>query len=166
VTELSTSQRLRGPSVARQPRLAGSALRWALLGVWVVSLAIETTANEQNNARLTRLQQHGIATHITIRSCIGNLGGSGSTGAGFTCSGSFQVAGIHKVATVNGLSTFESPGATVIGVIDPSNLDYVATTSSVAASHTTAPPVAVTSALGLLIAASGFDILRRRRTHR
>jgi len=163
MSEASPAPQLRGATVAGRLRLGGNTLRWGLLVIWVLSLGLVTTANEQNNARLTRLQHHGIMTQVTIRSCIGNLGGSGSNAAGFTCTGTYLVDGIHEVVTVNGLVTFQAPGSKVTGVVDPSNLSYVATATSVAHDRTTSPPVVATSALGLLIAVTGFDILRRRR---
>src|SRR5665213_2650707 len=73
-------------SVGRRAKLvAGSLGLVALAAVLVVSFLSVTN----DNARIDRMKANGIPVTVTVTNCRGNIGGSGSNSAGFTCRGDY-----------------------------------------------------------------------------
>ena len=103
---------LRGAPVAvdarRIARVAAVLALAALLGTSVALFV----AGERKNAQVADLRAHGVAVVVTVTSCRGLLGGSGSNPVGYTCSGSYVVGGATYRQTLP-TSTLYATGARV-----------------------------------------------------
>jgi len=151
---------LRGATVERRRSVSQrAALATLVVSLLVVMLSNGATVVRDVN-RQHRLEQQGIATAIRVTNCIGNLGGSGSTGAGYHCSGRYVVRGQALTEVIVGQSDFLSPGATVAGVVDPTNTHFVVAVAAVSSLGTS--PVALWPTL-VSILILGSVLTRRRR---
>ncbi len=133
----------------------------------VIVVGFLTAAGD--NARITRMKTHGIPVSITVSDCIGNLGGSGSSAAGYTCRGTYAIDTQPYEEVIGGLSSFSSPGTTVKGVADPSRPSTVVLSETLARSRTSANAFVVLGLLAIVFLALLLVILRRSRrqsTHR
>jgi hypothetical protein len=117
-----------------------------------------------DEARYQRLTHNGLGVIATITDCIGNLGGSGSNGAGFTCNATYDVAARQESAVLVGQSAFLAPHTHVSALVDPDNLGYVVARTQLDGlnpSATSLWPSATTLAL-----VAGWLIWRRARNAR
>src|SRR5579862_3147188 len=88
-------------------RHAGAAL---LAGFAIIVIA--TFINAANDiSRIDRLKSHGISVVVTVANCVGNLGGSGSNAAGYTCQGIYRVDGVRYLEDIGSLTTMKITGA-------------------------------------------------------
>ncbi len=95
------------------------ALVVAALGGAIIVLVV---AGVHKNEQITELRDHGEAMTITVKSCLGELGGSGSNVAGYTCTGAYKVRGVVHVGTIPS-NVMLAPGERLRGVAareDPS----------------------------------------------
>lgn len=84
---------LRGPapvSVGRRFWLFAGVLG---LVVFALVLVVSFLSVTNDNARTDRMKSHGIPVTIAVTSYIGNIGGSGSNSARYTCCGNYTVSG-------------------------------------------------------------------------
>lgn len=158
MTASVSTSRLRGALPPVRAASARAVLLVGLVATLALFVVILLTATA-NNQRVHRLQTSGIATTITITSCTGNLGGSGSNAAGFTCRGRYSVSGSFFTAVVNGQTTFVPTGQAVAATADPQNPTYVVLTALVPTLRTNFPLLALIAAGGATV---GFAILIRR----
>lgn len=93
---------MRGASVDVDARRTGRVV--VVLGLVSVTVAAVflLVAGIQNNDRITRLQRDGVPVQVTVAGCRGLLGGSGSNPVGYSCSGSFTLAGHRYRAGIPG----------------------------------------------------------------
>ena len=133
----------------------------SLLVVLCIILNV-TLMTHQDQARYVRLTQHGVPVNVRVLSCIGNLGGSGSTSAGYTCTVTYQASGRNYRVTLQDQAVFEKTGSTVAAVADPANATYVITRAGLPTVRTHAPWV-VLGVLGLVAAALALSLRPRRR---
>ncbi len=104
-------------------RIAG----WAASAALFATAGVLAIAGATKNAQITELRQHGVHVEVTVTSCRGLLGGSGSNVAGYTCTGSYVLDGARRTATLPG-STLLTAGARVVEVAattDPGLLSSV-----------------------------------------
>jgi hypothetical protein len=110
-----------------------------LIGASVVALAAVTVvlfaAAAHKNAQITSLRRHGVPIEVTVSSCSGVLGGSGSNAAGYTCRGTFVLDGRRYRETIPG-DTLLAPGTTVRMIADESDPALIATIHQVENDHT------------------------------
>ncbi len=145
-------------------------------GIWIVAgalgllvvaalLVISVISATNDNARITRMKDHGIAVSVVVSSCIGNLGGSGSNAANYTCRGHYVVAATSYDEVIGAMSRFAAPGTHVRALADPSRPSTVELASAVAASSASSRAYVVPGLLGLVVLAllAGFVRLVRRR---
>jgi hypothetical protein len=166
VTESTVS--LRGAQVSPPSPALGTWLL-AVIAVMLVGLSVALLATAiGNTARMSRLNNHGIEATATVTLCRGNLGGSGSNLASYTCSGRYVIHGRHYESVIGGLSTFVQTGAAVAVVADPQDLAVVETLAAAKAIHVALMAYAVPGIL--FVAAVGSAVMalttkRRRVTH-
>ena len=84
---------LRGAAVSVDPRRAGVVAFLVVLVGLLASAGGLALAAHQSNARADRLRNHGVKVEATVTTCLGQLGGSGSNAAGYTCRGRFRLDG-------------------------------------------------------------------------
>jgi len=156
--------RLRGATavgVGRRPWIVVGVLALALSAV-VLIVSLASAAND--NARVTRLKSRGIAVSVTVASCTGNLGGSGSNAASYTCSGTYRVKATTYHETIGSMSAFTTPGTHVAGVADPSQPSTVVLASSLRSASASGSVFVIPGVLVVLwIALAGLFINRLRR---
>jgi hypothetical protein len=112
---------LRGPvavSVGRTFWLVAGAIG---LLVFAAALVVSLLSASNDNARIERMKAHGIPVTVVVTGCAGNLGGSGSNGAGYTCRGRYNIGRATYHETIGSMATFAATGTAVRGVVDPSH---------------------------------------------
>jgi hypothetical protein len=109
---------LRAGSVDIDARRIGRAIGVLLLAALVVVAVVLAVAGTQKNNQIDRLRRDGVPVTITVSSCQGLLGGSGSNAAGYTCRGTFTVAGYRYTEGIPGDTLFP-PGTTIRAVRVP-----------------------------------------------
>jgi hypothetical protein len=117
-----------GVGVQRQFWVYAGAVALVILGVVMV---VSFVSAAKDNARIERMKTHGIAVAVTVTDCVGNLGGSGSNGAGDTCHGRYSVGATTYHEVIGSMSTFAAPGAVIRGIADPSQHSTVEIASAV-----------------------------------
>ncbi|HVB51954.1 MAG TPA: hypothetical protein VND89_09495 [Acidimicrobiales bacterium] len=109
---------------------------WLFLGaiglmVFAAVLVVSFISATNDNARIERMKTHGIAVTVTAVDCVGNIGGSGSNAAGYTCRGDYTVDATTYHEVIGSMTTFSAPGTTVHAMADPSKLSSVLLASAV-----------------------------------
>ena len=155
---------LRGPtpaSIGRNSWLIAGVLGLVVLAAFIVVSFISAI---NANSAIERMKTHGVPVAVTVGDCIGNIGGSGSNSAGFTCRGSYEVAGVAFHEVIGSMSTFSKSGTIVSGVADPNRHSTVELATAVRETSPSAtayiPSVVLAALLGALI------LLLRRRARR
>ncbi len=126
---------LRGAGVGT---VNGRRLGTIVVGLCLVVVAVLAiaffVAGVHKNDQTTRLRQHGVPVTITVTSCVGQLGGSGSNAAGYTCQGTYGLDGHRYTEPVPG-TTLHPPGSTLSGVALPGDPTLVTTAAILATEH-------------------------------
>jgi len=125
---------LRGAGVEVNVRAVGRALFAACLATLAVLVAVLFVAAAHKNDQINRLHRDGVRVEITVTGCLGQLGGSGSNAAGYSCRGSFDLDGRRYVEGIPG-NTLYPPGTTLRAVTVPSDPALVATVRAVEGEH-------------------------------
>jgi hypothetical protein len=131
----------------------------AVTGVLLLS------AGAHQNAQVVGLETNGRPVEATVTTCVGQLGGSGSNGAGFACRAAYRFGGRVYVATLPGSDSF-APGTRVAIVVDAADPALISTPRLVATQHPSDRVYvlpAVLLACALVIAAVLVLWLRRHR---
>ena len=109
---------------------------WYLLGAlglvaFAVVIAVAFASVVNHNASVSRLKDGGIHVTVIVERCDGNIGGSGSNSAGFTCHGHYRIGNTQFHELIGSLTTYVAPGTSVQGVVDPSQSSTVVLASAV-----------------------------------
>ncbi|MGH9092394.1 MAG: hypothetical protein ACRDZR_13620 [Acidimicrobiales bacterium] len=157
---------LRGAGVgtvdARRLGRAVVAVAMVALAVLVVVLYV---AAARKNAQISSLRQNGVPVVVTVTGCQGELGGSGTNAAGYTCRGRYELDGRTYVETIPG-DTRHDPGTRIGAVAVPGDPSLVSPAATVAGEHPSATPYVLPSvllAILLLAGAGAFWVTRRAR---
>jgi len=158
---------LRGASVrAVDVRRATRIVVALTLVALVVLVVVLFVAAADQNSRISRLQAHGVPVTVTVTACPGNLSGSGSSVAGFTCRGNFVLDGRRYNEVIGGNSDFHPSGQVLPAVVDPndpSNLSTVRTVETTRTSwHPYIAPVILLIVLMLFLALLAGQVRRAR----
>jgi hypothetical protein len=138
-----------------------SALIVATLTVLTVTFFL---SGVHRNADVVNLQRHGVSVAVTVTTCNGELGGSGSTLAQYRCEGTFFLSGHRHHDTIPGHS-FRATGSTVTFVTAKNSPGLLATTFEVKSEKTTLNVFILPSIL--LVALIGFvAVVARSRSRR
>jgi hypothetical protein len=132
-----------------------------VIAVFIV-VSFITAVND--NARADRLKTHGIAVVVTVTSCAGHIGGSGSNAAGYTCYGTYRVHGVRYQEVIGSKTTSSPAGTTVHVIADPSHPSTIELESAIAASSTSESAFVVPSIVAVLFVALSLVVVRARRT--
>ncbi|HEY1826853.1 MAG TPA: hypothetical protein VGF87_02475 [Acidimicrobiales bacterium] len=108
------------------------------VGLLLVALAALSVgffiAGAHHNAQIDRLKANGVRVQATVTTCVGQLGGSGSNVAGYTCTAAFSLRGQHDVETLPG-NTYYRQGTHLSAVAVPGDPALVAPLSQFKADH-------------------------------
>ena len=151
---------LRGPEVVSIGRKVWHRLVAVGLALSFVALIVNVVSTAHDNSRIERMKTHGIAVSVSVTRCIGNVGGSGSNGAGYTCQGDYSIAGTAYHELIGSMTTFAVSGTKVNSVADPSKPTTVILASALAKS--TASPAAYVPAglMAIVLIALTFVFVR------
>jgi membrane protein implicated in regulation of membrane protease activity len=154
---------LRGAEAQRLGRRFWLVAGILILAVLAVSIIVSFISAANDNARIDRLKSHGVSVVVTVTTCVGNVGGSGSNAAGYTCRGEYRVDGVTYHEIIGAKTTLSSAGSKVQGVADPARPSTVELASAVATSSVSSSVYVVPTLLLLLFVALSVASLRRWR---
>ncbi len=153
---------LRGARVQVDALRAGRVIVGVCLGGLALAAGLLFWSGAHKNAQIDALRQHGVAVQDRVGGCLGQLGGSGSNAAGYTCTGTFSLDGQRYTETIPG-STLLAPGATIRIVAVPGDPPLIATAPQVASERPSGSVfVLPTVFLGVLVLVLGATVLRRQ----
>jgi hypothetical protein len=101
---------------------------------------------------------------VTVTNCVGDIGGSGSNASGYTCHGTYRVAGRRYAQIIGSKSTLSPEGSKVKGIADPLRPSTIELASAVARSSSSNSVYVVPSAMALLFVALTYLFVRRFRS--
>jgi len=159
--ETTTHASLRGPGARNVDGRFWFVAGAALLAVFAVIIVVSFISATNDNARIDRLKDHGVAVRVTVTSCVGNIGGSGSNAAGYTCHGSYSVHGVRYDEVIGSKTTFSTTGTHVRAIADPERPSTIEVASSVAKSSSSHSVYLVPSLLTLLFLVLSIALRRR-----
>lgn len=128
---------LRGAGVDVNARLVGRVLGVGCLVALTVVAVVLLVAGLHDNAQIDALRDHGRPVTVTVTGCMGLLGGSGSNGAGYACTGSFTFDGHTYREAIPGME-LRNPGSHVAAVAVAGDPPLLSTRSAVASEHASA----------------------------
>jgi hypothetical protein len=165
IVDTTTRPTLRGPDAR-----SISGRFWFVIGalalcVFALIIVVSFISATNDIARIERLKDHGVSVVVTVTSCVGNIGGSGSNAAGYTCRGSYRVHGVRYQEVIGSKTTLSSAGTQLRGIADPARPSTIELASSVAKSSSSLSAYVVPSLLTLFVVL-GFALFRRRRSRR
>jgi len=138
----------------------------AVVGICLVALAVVVVVlfavAAHKNDQITRLRQNGVDLQVTVTTCQGLLGGSGSNGAGYACKGTFTLTGHRYEENIPG-DILRPPGSKVRAVAVAGAPPLLATAHDVATQRASWTAFLVpTILLIVLVLLVGALLLRRR----
>ncbi|MBV8462441.1 MAG: hypothetical protein JO368_04050 [Acidimicrobiales bacterium] len=147
-------------------QLDGRRIARVLVGVVIVTLAVLvvvfTVVGIDKNRQIDRLRHDGVAVRVTVTSCQGLLGGSGSNGAGYTCRDTYGLDAQRYNELLPG-TAFHAPGAVIRAVAVPGDPALVSPVSVVDTEHSSASVFILPAVLLVLLVAVLAVLLWRRR---
>jgi hypothetical protein len=152
---------LRGATVDVDVRRTGQVVLAVILIALTVIGVILLIAGIRNNHQADALRQRGVPVAVTVTHCLELMGGTGAQGAGYSCTGTYEVDGRHYRQEIPGLS-FHSVGSSVAGVADPADPKLLSTPAQLAHQHSSWRVFILPGVLLLVVVVViGFLILRR-----
>ena len=156
--------RLRGASVDIDGGRAAEFVLGACLLAVAVAAVILLIAGVQKNNQIDSLRDHGVPVAVHVDKCVGLLGGSGSNGAGYACTGSYTVGRRHLQEAIPGNGLL-APGAVIRGVTVVDDPALLSTPAQLATEHASwnvylAPAILF---VVLIVLAALFVVRHRRR---
>jgi hypothetical protein len=154
---------LRGAPVDVDARRAARTVAPLCLVALLFATVALTVAGVHKNDQVTDLRDHGVGVAVTVTTCRGLLGGSGSNPVGYTCHGTYEFGGHRYDQTLptNVLYALGTRVALVVAADDPALLS---TRALVAAERPSWLVYRVPAVLFVvLVVALGLLVWRRRR---
>jgi hypothetical protein len=153
---------LRNARVEADPRR----VKQVALGLCLASLAVASVAlfvaGAHNNAQIAALKEHGVRVEDTVSGCLGQLGGSGSNAAGYSCTGTFSIGGHRYQEPIPGDNLYP-PGTKLVIVADTQDPGLVTSVGAFNSEQTSSTVfVLPTILLLVLIGFAGSVVLIRR----
>jgi heme A synthase len=135
-----------------------------LVVVLAVLVIVLSAAGVRKNSQITKLRDDGVPVAVTITSCRGELGGSGSNAAGFVCRGAYRLGEGRYIEPLPG-DTRYNPGTVVKAVAVRGDPQLVAPAVTVAEERPSAAVYVLPSVLLLaLVVLCGFLLWKWRRS--
>jgi hypothetical protein len=153
---------LRGAGVEFNSRKVGGFLATLGLATTAVLVVVFTIVGVNKNDQINRLREHGVPVTVTVTSCQGLLGGSGTNVAGYACNGTYKLGGRTYAQAIPG-TTFHSPGAKLRAVSDPSDPALMSLESFVRSEHASWRVFILPGVLLVVLAVVGPVVLAMRR---
>jgi hypothetical protein len=115
-------------------KVARVALTLILASLLVLGIVF-TVAGVRKNDQIQELRSHAVPIDVTVTSCVGLLGGSGTNFVGYSCTGAYDVAGRRYSAQLPG-SAPHARGAVVHAVVVPNDPALISTAAVVSTERT------------------------------
>jgi hypothetical protein len=126
---------LRGAGARVDPRRVARVAIGLVLGTLFVLTIAFALVGAHKNQQIDELRNQGVPVTYTVTSCEGLLGGSGSNGAGFSCTGTYSIGGRrYREPLPDNLQ--HAPGAAVRAIAVPSDPTLLSTPQIVRSEHT------------------------------
>jgi hypothetical protein len=146
-------------------RRSGNVIAGIVAGALLALSITFFVTGAQHNATISDVEAHGVRVAVTVTACTGQLGGSGSNAAGYSCRGGFTVDGKRYTATLAD-NVAHGAGSRVVEVTssqDPGHLVTVSAWRTDRASWRVFILPAVLALAGLMVTAALVGSIRRRR---
>ncbi len=154
---------LRGAGVSIDVRKTGRVVVAVCFVALAVLAVVLFVAGVHKNSQINTLRQHGVAVQVTVKGCLGLLGGSGSNPAGYACQGTFTLDGHHYRESIPG-NVLRRPGTKVRAVAVAGDPPLLSTAHAVATERASASVFVVPAILfAVLVVLVGALVFRRRR---
>jgi hypothetical protein len=121
----------RGGTVNVDIRKAGQVVGAVCLVALTVLGVILLVAAINNNNQIDNLKDNGVPVAVKVTGCLGLIGGTGQSAAGFSCTGTYTLDGAQYHQNIPGLA-FHTPGTTIRGVVVPSDPKLLSTPEQLA----------------------------------
>jgi hypothetical protein len=145
-------------------RLAQVAIAIVLITLGALAIGF-TVVGVHKNQQIDQLHTQGVPVTVTVTSCLGLLGGSGSNAAGYSCHGTYTLAGHTYNESLPG-SAFHRPGATIDAVAVPGDPALVSPVAIADSQHSSASVYILPAVLGgVLVLLVVALVVRARRRH-
>lgn len=149
-----------GPVDAR--RVAGVVTGLCLAGLLAAAVVL-LVAGVHKNSQITALHQRGVVATMRVTGCRGNIGGSGSNGAGYTCEGVLRLGGRSYRENIPG-DVSRPTGQTLSVVAVPGDPALLVPASTLVDQHTSAGVYVLPAVLlGLFLTGGAGALWRWRR---
>ena len=157
---------LRGATVDVDIRRTGQVVvAVALLGLTVIGVIL-LIAGIRSNDQANALRHRGVPVTVTVTGCLELMGGTGSQGAGYSCTGTYALDGRQYRQEIPGI-TFHAVGSSVAGVADPGDPKLLSTPAQLAHQHASWRVFLLPAILLLVVAVvTGLLLLRRSKSAR
>jgi hypothetical protein len=126
---------LRGARIEADSARVGSIFGVVVLAAIAVSAVVFFAVGGHKNAQISELRQHGASVEVTVTKCLGLMGGSGSSPAGYACTGTFALGGHHFAEAIPGTVLYR-PGTTIAAVAASNGSGLFAPTNVLASERT------------------------------
>lgn len=155
---------LRNARVAADGRRVRRALATGALAGLVGVVVLLVVSGMHTNAQIDQLRDRGVPVTVTVTGCLGQLGGSGSNAAGYTCSGAFTLGGTRYDEVLPG-TVPRASGSTLAAVAVPGDPALVTPAATLAGEHASARVFALPAvlAVALVTGLAGLALRRHRR---
>jgi hypothetical protein len=155
---------LRGAGVQIDPGRVGYIA--AVLGLVIVMVVagVLLVAGVRKNSQIDNLRANGVPVEMTVTRCLALIGGTGSSPAGFECTGTYRYQGHRYTEGIPGSQNLPL-GSTVHGIVASDDPALFSTRQTVDSEHTSTLPVVLPAAV--LVAATAvwiWVVIRRRRS--
>jgi hypothetical protein len=155
---------LRGASVQFDPRRLVPIALTVLLATLAVLAVVFTVAGVHSNNQIDRLHHDGVPVTVTVTGCLGQLGGSGSNAAGYSCNGRYTLSGHVYTEPLPG-SALHPPGSKIAAVAVPDDPALVSPVSVEGNQQSSAGVFVLPAVLGGLFVVLLAVLMLRRRRH-
>jgi hypothetical protein len=157
---------LRGAAVQIDGRRVVVVVVGIVLVALVILVVVFTAIGVHKNRQIDQLHDRGVAVTVTITSCQGLLGGSGSNGAGYSCRGTYELGGRRYNELLPG-TALHAPGTTIPSVAVPGDPALISPKSIVDSEHSSNSVYILPGLLLLvLVAIVGVLAVRARKVPR
>ena len=154
---------MRGAVAASTSRGFWIKFGWTALVLFAISILIGFFAVSIDNARMERIKSHGIPVTVTVTNCVGNIGGSGSNAAGYSCHGHYRLDRVTYNEAIGSMTNFAPADSSVRGVVDPSNHGTVELWSAAQNSKVSSTPYVTLTLLCLVLLFLSTALYRKSR---
>jgi hypothetical protein len=153
---------LRGAAVQIDGRHVAPIVVGIVLVTLAVLVVVFTAIGIHKNRQINDLHDRGVAVMVTVTSCQGLLGGSGSNGAGYSCRGTYELGGHAHNELLPG-TALHAPGATIPSVAVPGDPALISPVTILDSEHASDSVYVLPGVLLVVLVAMVSGLMLRRR---